>query len=77
MKGVQYKGKKLKVDWTPTMAEDLLPQYGMDLEEELREIMQVELNKEIIRELRRMDRVPTVTDRVNPMSVCLHNKKEK
>ena len=77
MKGVQYKGKKLKVDWTPTMAEDLLPQYGMDLEEELREIMQVELNKEIIRELRRMDRVPTVNDRVNPVSVCLHNKKEK
>ena len=77
MKGVQYKGKKLKVDWTPTMAEDLLPQYGMDLGEEINEIMQAELNKEILRELRRLDKVPSVTDRVKPMSVSLDRKRTK
>ena len=64
MKGVQYKGKKLKVDWTPTMAEDLVSHYGIDAEEEINKIMTVELNKEILRELRRLDKATTVTDRI-------------
>lgn len=77
MKEDQSKVKKIKATWTPTMAEDLLPQYGMDLGEEINEIMQAELNKEILRELRRLDKVPSVTDRVKPMSVSLDRKRTK
>ena len=64
MREVRYKGKKLKVDWTPTLAEDLTSHYGIDVEEELSKIMQVELDKEILKELRRLSRIPTVTDRI-------------
>ena len=64
MREVQYKGKKLKVDWTPTLAEDLVSHYGIDAEEEINKIMQVELNKEILREIRRLGKITTVTDRI-------------
>ena len=77
MREVWYKGKKLKVDWTPTLAEDLTSHYGIDVEEELSKIMQVELSKAIIKELRRLDKVPSVTDRVKPLSVSLDRKRTK
>jgi hypothetical protein len=63
MREVAYKGKKLKVDWTREEIQDL-SHYGIDAEEEIHKIMQAELNKEILRELRRLERVPTVTDRI-------------
>lgn len=63
MREVVYKGKKLKVDWTREEIQDL-SHYGIDAEEEIHKIMQAELNKEILRELRRLERVPTVTDRI-------------
>lgn len=67
MKEDQSKGKKIKVDWNPTLAEDLFPQYGMDVVEELSKIMQEELDKEILKELRRLSRIPTVTDRIRKL----------
>ena len=74
MREIQYKGTKLKVDWTREEIQDL-SHYGIDAEEEINKIMQVELNKEIIRELRRLERVPTVTDRIKPIPVSLKKKK--
>ena len=67
MREVWYKGKKLKVDWTPTLAEDLTSHYGIDVEEELSKIMQVELEKAVIKELRRLSRVPVVTGRIRKL----------
>ena len=63
MREVQYKGKKLKVDWTREEIQDL-SHYGIDAEAEINKIMQVELDKAILKELRRLDKVPTVTDRI-------------
>ena len=74
MREIQYKGTKLKVDWTREEIQDL-SHYGIDAEAEINKIMQVELNKEIIRELRRLERVPTVTDRIKPIPVSLKKKK--
>lgn len=76
MREVVYKGIKIKAEWTREEIQDL-SHYGIEAEEEINEIMQVELNKEILRELRRLDRVPTVTDRMKPMSVSLDRKKTK
>ena len=69
MREVVYKDKKLKVDWTPILAEGLTSHYGIDVEEELNKIMQVELNKAIIKELRRLDKVTTVTDRIRRLPI--------
>ena len=74
MREIQYKGTKLKVEWTREELQDL-SHYGIDAEEEINKIMQVELNKEIIKELRRLERVPTVTDRIKPIPVSLKKKK--
>ena len=74
MREIQYKGTKLKVDWTREEIQDL-SHYGIDAEAEINKIMQVELNKEIIKELRRLERVPTVTDRIKPIPVSLKKKK--
>lgn len=63
MREVQYKGKKLKVDWTREEIQDL-SHYGIDAEEEINKIMQVELNKAILKELRRLDKATTVSDRI-------------
>jgi hypothetical protein len=68
MREVVYKGKKLKVDWTREEIQDL-SHYGIDAEEEIHKIMQAELNKEILRELRRLERVPTVTDRIRRLPI--------
>ena len=74
MREVVYKGTKIKAEWTREEFQDL-SHYGIDAEEEINKIMQVELNKEIIRELRRLERVPTVTDRIKPIPVSLKKKK--
>ena len=63
MREIQYKGTKLKVDWTREEIQDL-SHYGIDAEAEINKIMQVELNKAILKELRRLDNVTTVTDRI-------------
>ena len=76
MREIQYKGTKLKVDWTREEIQDL-SHYGIDAAEEINKIMQVELNKAIIKELRRLDKVPSVTDRVKPLSVSLDRKRTK
>ena len=60
-----YKGKKLKVDWTLALAEDLLPHYGIDAEAELIRILGEEIQKEMANSLRRAaNNVPTVSDRI-------------
>lgn len=63
MREIVYRGKKLKVDWTREELQDL-SHYGIDAEEEIHKIMQAELNKEILKELRRLDKATTVTDRI-------------
>jgi len=67
MKEDQSKFKRIKATWNPTLAEDLFPQYGMDVAEELSKIMQEELDKEILKELRRLSRVPVVTGRIRKL----------
>ena len=74
MREVVYKGTKIKAEWTREELQDL-SHYGIDAEEEINKILQVELNKEIIKELRRLERVPTVTDRIKPIPVSLKKKK--
>ena len=76
MREIQYKGTKLKVDWTREEIQDL-SHYGIDAAEEINKIRQVELNKASIKELRRRDKVPSVTDRVKPLSVSLDRKRTK
>ena len=76
MREVVYKGIKIKAEWTREEIQDL-SHYGIDAAEEINEIMQVELNKEILKELRRLDKVPSVTDRVKPLSVSLDRKRTK
>ena len=39
-------------------------EYDADTEAEINKIMQVELNKEILREIRRLDKATTVTDKI-------------
>lgn len=63
MREIQYKGKKIKVDWTREEIQDL-SHYGIDAEAEINKIMQVELNKWILREIRRLDKATTVTDKI-------------
>ena len=67
MKEDQSKVKRIKATWTPTLAEDLTSHYGIDVEEELSKIMQVELEKAVIKELRRLSRVPVVTGRIRKL----------
>ena len=63
MREVVYKGTKIKAEWTREEFQDL-SHYGIDAEEEINKIMQVELNKEILREIRRLDKATIVTDRI-------------
>ena len=63
MKEVVYKGIKIKAEWTREEIQDL-SHYGIDAEAEINKIMQVELNKEILKEIRRLDKAATVTDRI-------------
>ena len=63
MREVVYKGIKIKAEWTREEIQDL-SHYGIDAEAEINKIMQVELNKEILREIRRLDKATTVTDKI-------------
>lgn len=63
MREVQYKGIKIKAGWTREELQNL-SHYGIDAEAEINKIMQVELDKEILREIRRLDKITTVTDRI-------------
>ena len=63
MREVVYKGIKIKAEWTREEIQDL-SHYGIDTEAEINKIMQVELNKEILREIRRLDKATTVTDKI-------------
>ena len=63
MKEVVYKGIKIKAEWTREEIQDL-SHYGIDAEAEINKIMQVELDKAILKELRRLDKATTVTDRI-------------
>jgi hypothetical protein len=67
MKEDQSKVKKIKAAWNPTVAEDLTSHYGIDVVEEINKIMQVELDKAIIKELRRLSRVPVVTGKIRKL----------
>lgn len=63
MREVQYKVTKIKAEWTREELQDL-SHYGIDAEAEINKIMQVELNKAILKELRRLDKATIVTDRI-------------
>lgn len=68
MREVVYKGIKIKADWTREEIQDL-SHYGIDAEAEINKIMQVELDKAILKELRRLDNATTVTDRIRRLPV--------
>ena len=67
MKKDRSEVKRIKATWNPILAEDLTSHYGIDVEEEISKIMQVELAKAIIKELRRLSRVPVVTGRIRKL----------
>lgn len=77
MKENRYKGENLKFDWEQsslldwfhTKAKDILWQYEMGIEEETTKILD--------REIRKLRKIPTVTDRMKPISISLDKKKTK
>ena len=66
------KETKVKYQWEPVLAEDLISHYGIDVEAELTKMLNEEIGKELKKELKKLaNKMPAVTGRIRPLTVSL------